>query len=150
MKSINIENKKAYFDYYIEDKLECGIELWGNEVKSLREGKASIKESWIAIEKGEMYIKKMHISPWRTANKFDIDENRDRKLLAHKSEIKEFSRKIEQQGYTLVPIKVYMDKTAKVKVLVGLAKGKHRYDKRRCEKEAQVKKDIARAMKGAE
>lgn len=149
MKTVSIENKKVFHDYYVEETLECGIELWGNEVKSLRSGKASIKESWISIEKGELVIKKMQITPWETSNKFDVDALRDKKLLAHKKEILNFKRKTEQQGYTIVPVKVYFDKNGRVKVLVGLAKGKHNYDKRRCEKEKQVKTDIARAMKAA-
>lgn len=145
---MSIENKKAYFDYYVEDKLECGIELKGNEVKSIREGKASIKESWVSIENGQLYIKKMHISAWKTANKFDIDENRDRRLLAHKAEIVKLESKVNVQGYTLVPLKVYINSAGKVKVLLGLCKGKHSYDKRRCERDKQVKLDISRELKG--
>lgn len=141
-----IENKKAYYDYYVEDTLECGIELKGNEVKSLREGKASIKESWIAVENGELLIKKMHISQWRTANNFDVDENRVKRLLVHKKEIKELDRKAQVQGYTLVPLKVYINSKGKVKVLLGVCKGKHVYDKRRVEKEKQAKRDMERAF----
>lgn len=141
-----IENKKAYHDYFVEETLECGIELRGNEVKSLREGKASIKESWIAIENGEMFIKKMHITAWSTANKFDIDENRVRKLLLHKSEIREFDRNVQQAGYTIIPLKIYFN-NGKCKVLIGLCKGKHNYDKRAVEKAKQTKRDIERAMK---
>lgn len=141
-----IENRKAYHDYFIEETLECGIELRGNEVKSLREGKASIKESWVAIENNEMLIKKMHITKWDTANLFDVDENRERKLLAHKSEIKELDRKAQLQGYTLVPLKVYFN-NGKCKILIGLAKGKHNYDKRHVAKEKQAKRDMDRAIK---
>ena len=141
-----IENKKAYHDYFVEETLECGIELRGNEVKSLREGKASIKESWIVIENGEMFIKKMHITAWSTANKFDIDENRVRKLLLHKSEIREFDRNVQQAGYTIIPLKIYFN-NGKCKVLIGLCKGKHNYDKRAVEKAKQTKRDIERAMK---
>ena len=147
-KSTVIENRKAYHDYFVEETYECGIVLWGNEVKSLRDGKASIKESWVAIENGEVLIKKMHVAPWNTANSFDIDETRERKLLMHKSEIKELSRKVQQDGYTLVPLKVYFSDASKVKVLVGLCKGKHDYDKRQVEKEKQAKREMSRASKG--
>lgn len=147
-KSTVIENRKAYHDYFVEETYECGIALWGNEVKSLRDGKASIKESWVAIENGEVLIKKMHVTPWNTANSFDIDETRERKLLMHKSEIRELSRKVQQDGYTLVPLKVYFSEASKVKVLIGLCKGKHDYDKRQVEKEKQAKREMSRASKG--
>ena len=147
-KTPTIENKKAYHDYFVEETLECGIELKGIEVKSIREGKASIKESWVAIEKGEMLIKKMHITRWDTANAFDVDENRVKRLLAHKNEIRDFDRKAQVLGYTLVPLKVYINK-GKVKVLLGLCKGKHNYDKRQVEKNKQAKRDMDRALKGA-
>lgn len=147
-KSTVIENRKAYHDYFVEETYECGIALWGNEVKSLRDGKASIKESWVAIENGEVLIKKMHVTPWNTANSFDIDETRERKLLMHKSEIREVSRKVQQDGYTLVPLKVYFSEASKVKVLIGLCKGKHDYDKRQVEKEKQAKREMSRASKG--
>lgn len=146
-KTPTIENRKAHYDYYVEETLECGIELHGNEVKSIRDGKASIKESWVTIENGELFIKQMHISAWETANKFDVDENRVRKLLAHKSEIREIDRKVQRDGYTLVPLKVYFV-NGRAKALIGLCKGKHNYDKRAVEKERQAKKDIDRIAKG--
>lgn len=146
-KTPTIENRKVYHDYYIEETLECGIELLGNEVKSIRNGKASIKESWIAIENGQLLLKKMHINSWETANKFDVDEDRVRRLLAHKSEIKEFDKKVQRDGYTLIPLKIYFN-TNKVKVLVGLCKGKHTYDKRDVERAKQAQRDMNRAMKG--
>lgn len=146
-KKVSIENKKAYYEYYVEETLVCGIELRGNEVKSIRRGTASIKESWIAIENGELLIKKMHITRWGTANAFDVEENRERKLLAHKSEIKDFDRKVQTAGYTLVPLKVFIDDNSRVKVIIGLCKGKHNYDKRRVEKDKQAKRDIDRALK---
>lgn len=140
---MKIENKKAYHDYFVEETLECGIALRGNEVKSIREGKASIKESWVSIENGQLVLKKMHITAWGTANKFDVDEDRERVLLAHKKEIRDFERRVKQDGYTLVPLKVYFER-GKAKVLVGLCKGKHAYDKRQVEKEKQIKRDMAR------
>lgn len=145
-KTPTIENRKVYHDYYVEETLECGIELLGNEVKSIRNGKASIKESWIAIENGQLLLKKMHINSWETANKFDVDEDRVRRLLAHKSEIREFDKKVQRDGYTLIPLKIYFS-NSKVKVLVGLCKGKHTYDKRDVERTKQAQRDMNRALK---
>ena len=135
-----IENRKARYDYFTEDTLECGISLWGNEVKSLRDGQASIKESWIVIENGEMLLKKMNITPWSKTNSFDTDATRTRKLLAHKEEIRKLQGKVILQGYTLVPLKVYF-KEGKVKVLVGLCKGKKSWDKRDDEKKRSMERD---------
>lgn len=146
-KNLSIENKKAYHDYFVEDTLECGIVLKGNEIKSIRDGKASIKESWIGIQDNELFIKQMHITAWQTANKFDVDETRNRKLLAHKSEINKLSKTLQMQGYTLIPLKLYIKDNQKCKVLVGVCKGKHNYDKRQSAKEKQIKKDIDRALK---
>lgn len=148
---MNIENKKAYHDYFIEDTLECGIQLLGNEVKSIRLGKVSIKESWVDISNGHLIIKQMHISKYETASWHDrldikISETRDRDLLAHKSEIGKLQQKIQNDGYTLIPLKMYFH-NGKVKVLIGLAKGKHNYDKRNSLKDKQVKRDIDRALK---
>jgi len=122
-------NKKAYFDYFIEDKLETGIELFGTEVKSLRMGKCSVKESFVRIEKGEVYIYGMHISPYEKGNIFNKDPLRVRRLLLHKYEINKWNAKIMQKGYTLVPLQVYL-KGSLVKVEIGLARGKKLYDKR--------------------
>ena len=146
-KSIIIENRKARHDYFINDTLECGISLRGNEVKSIRAGKASIKEAWISTSSGDMIIKQMHITPWETANRYDVDEVRDRVLLAHRSEISKFSRLVARDGYTLVPLKIYFNSSGKCKVLVGLCKGKHEYDKRATEKERSVKKAIREKLK---
>ena len=142
-----IEKGKANNNYFVEKTLECGVSLRGNEVKSIRAGKASIKGAWIAIEKGQLLLKKMHITKWDTSNLFDVDENRERSLLAHKSEIRNLERKAQVQGYTLIPLKVYFSDTNKVKVLVGLCKGKHDYDKRQVEKEKQAKREMAKALK---
>ena len=122
-------NKKAYFDYFIEDKWEAGMELYGTEVKSVRMGKASIKESYIKIEKNEVFIYNMHISPYEKGNIFNKDPLRPRKLLMHKKEIQKMVGKIAQKGYTIVPVEVYF-KGSLVKVQVALAKGKKLYDKR--------------------
>ncbi len=132
-------NKKAYHDYFIEDTYEAGIELVGTEVKSLRMGKCSVKESFIRIDKGEVFIYGMHISPYEKGNIFNKDPLRTRRLLLHKTEIRKLLAKAAQKGYTIVPLRVYF-KNSLVKVEIGLARGKKLYDKR----EAIAKKDMAR------
>lgn len=134
-------NKKAYHDYFIEDKYEAGIQLFGTEVKSVRMGKCSIKESFIRIEKGEMYLYGMHVNPYEKGNIFNKDPLRVRKLLLHKSQIVKLGAKIAEKGFTLVPLQVYF-KGSLVKVEIGLAKGKKLYDKR----EDIAKKDQRREM----
>ena len=122
-------NKKAYHDYFIEDKYEAGIVLHGTEVKSLRMGKCSIKESFIHADHGEIYIEHMHIAPYEKGNIFNKDPLRVRKLLLHKREIRKIEGQIAQKGYTVVPLSVYFSGSL-VKVEIGLAKGKKLYDKR--------------------
>lgn len=122
-------NKKAYHDYFIEDTYEAGISLVGTEVKSLRMGKCSVKESFIRVEKGEVFVYNMHISPYEKGNIFNKDPLRVRKLLLHRAEINKMTGKMAQKGYTLVPLKVYF-KGSLVKVEIGLARGKKLYDKR--------------------
>ena len=132
-------NKKAYFHYFIEDKWEAGIELYGTEVKSIRMGKVSVKESYIKIEKGEVFIYNMHISPYEKGNIFNRDPVRVRKLLLHKTEINKLSGKTSEKGYTIVPLQVYI-KNGLCKVEIGLGKGKKLYDKR----DSIAKKDVRR------
>ncbi|MBO4559902.1 MAG: SsrA-binding protein SmpB [Lachnospiraceae bacterium] len=132
-------NKKAYFDYFIEDTFEAGISLVGTEVKSVRMGKCSIKESYIQIERGEVYVYGMHISPYEKGNIFNKDPLRTRKLLLHKAEINKLQAQVAQKGYTIVPLTVYL-KEGLVKVSIGVAKGKKLYDKR----ETIAKKDMKR------
>lgn len=132
-------NKKAYFDYFIEEKYEAGIELFGTEVKSLRMGKCSLKESFIRIERGEVFVYGMHISPYEKGNIFNKDPLRARRLLMHKREIMKLSGELAQKGYTLVPLSIYF-KGSLVKVEIGLARGKKLYDKR----ESLAKKDQRR------
>ncbi|MBQ3061086.1 MAG: SsrA-binding protein SmpB [Lachnospiraceae bacterium] len=132
-------NKKAYHDYFIEQKYEAGIELVGTEVKSLRGGKCSIKESFIRIEGGQVYVYGMHISPYEKGNIFNKDPLRVRKLLLHRYEINKIMGKISEKGYTLVPLQVYL-KGSLVKIEIALAKGKKLYDKR----QDIAKKDIQR------
>ena len=122
-------NKKAYHDYFIDDKYEAGIELFGTEVKSVRMGKCSVKEAFVKIDNGQVYVYGMHISPYEKGNIFNKDPLRVRKLLLHKSEIMKLNGKVTQKGYTLVPRQVYF-KGSLVKVEIGLARGKKLYDKR--------------------
>lgn len=122
-------NKKAYHDYFIDDKYEAGIELFGTEVKSIRMGKCSVKEAFVKIDKGQVYICGMHISPYEKGNIFNKDPLRIRRLLLHKSEIMKLNGKISEKGYTLMPLQVYF-KGSLVKVEIGLARGKKLYDKR--------------------
>ncbi|HIT06269.1 MAG TPA: SsrA-binding protein SmpB [Candidatus Scybalocola faecipullorum] len=122
-------NKKAYHDYFIDDTYEAGIALAGTEVKSLRMGRCSVKESFIRIENGEVYVYQMHISPYEKGNIFNKDPLRPRKLLLHKSEINKLMGRVAQKGFTIVPLKVYF-KGSLVKVEIGLARGKKLYDKR--------------------
>ena len=138
-KKIVANNKKAFFDYFIEETYEAGVSLAGTEVKALRMGKGSIKEAFIRIEKGEVYLYGMHISPYEKGNIFNKDPLRVRKLLMHKYEINKLLGKIKEKGYTLVPLNIYF-KGSLVKVEVGLARGKKLYDKR----EAIAKKDQRR------
>ena len=132
-------NKKAYHDYFIEDTYEAGIELFGTEVKSMRMGKCSIKESFVQIDKGEVFVYGMHVSSYEKGNIFNKDPLRTRKLLLHQYEIRKIAGKIAEKGYTLVPLKVYF-KGSLVKVEIGIAKGKKLYDKR----ETIAKKDQRR------
>lgn len=146
LKQITIENKKAYFDYFIDDTLECGISLNGNEVKSIRSGMASIKGAWCQIQNNTLVLRGMHITKWDTSNTFDIDEDRERILLAHKKEILSLQDKVKLKGITLVPLRVYFSRN-KCKVLIGICRGKHTYDKRECQKERDAKREIARSLK---
>ena len=133
------QNKKAYHDFFIDETYECGIALHGTEVKSMRMGKCSIKEAFIRIEDGEVFVYGMHVSPYEKGNIFNKDPLRVKKLLLHKYEINKLLGKIKEKGYTLVPLQVYF-KDGKVKVEIGLARGKKLYDKR----EAIAKKDQRR------
>ena len=132
-------NKKAYHDFFIDETYECGIALHGTEVKSMRMGKCSIKEAFVRIEDGEVFVYGMHVSPYEKGNIFNKDPLRVKKLLLHKYEINKLLGKIKEKGYTLVPLQVYF-KDGKVKVEIGLARGKKLYDKR----EAIAKKDQSR------
>ena len=139
-------NKKAYHDYFIEDRIEAGISLAGTEVKSLRMGRCSIKESFVREEKGEMYIYGMHISPYEKGNIFNRDPLRPRKLLLHRAEIRKLAGQVTQKGYTLVPLQVYF-KNSRVKVEIGLARGKKLYDKRQDIARKDLRREAEREFK---
>lgn len=139
-------NKKARFDYFIEDSFETGIALHGTEVKSLRMGKGSIKEAFVRIENSEVYIYGMHISPYEKGNIFNKDPLRVRKLLMHKSEINKLYGKIQEKGYTLVPLQLYF-KDSLVKVEIGLARGKKLYDKRQDIAKKDMRRETERDFK---
>lgn len=140
------ENRKARHDYFIEEAMEAGIELVGTEVKSIRAGKANLKDSYAEVRNGEIFICNVHISPYEKGNIFNRDPLRDRKLLLHKSEISRLLGFTTQQGYTLVPLSLYL-KNGRVKVNLAVAKGKKDYDKRDAMLEKAAKRDIDRQMK---
>lgn len=139
-------NKKAFHEYFIDEKIETGIELYGTEVKSLRMGKCSIKESFVKIEKGEVFVYGMHISPYEKGNIFNKDPLRVRKLLLHRNEIGRLAAKIKEKGYTLMPLQVYF-KGSLVKVEIGLGKGKKLYDKRDDMAKKDARREIERGFK---
>lgn len=141
-----VENRKARHDYFIEEKYEAGIELVGTEVKSIRAGRANLKDSYAEVRNGEVFVRNMHISPYEQGNIFNRDPLRDRKLLLHKSEIDKLIGYTTQQGYTLVPLTLYL-KHGRVKVALAVAKGKKNYDKRQSLIEKSAKRDIERQMK---
>ena len=140
---MEIKNKKAYFDYFIEDEIECGIELKGTEIKSLRKGSGDLKDTFAVIRKDEVYLLNMYIDKYEEGNQFNHQERRTRKLLLHKHEIKKLKVALEREGYSLVPLKAYM-KDNKVKILLGIGKGKKLYDKRATIKERDLKREDAR------
>lgn len=140
------QNKKAYHDYFVEEKYEAGIELFGTEVKSIRAGKLNLKDSWCSVVEGEMFINGMHISPYEQGNIFNRDPMRVRRLLMHRREIIKLFSCVKQDGYSLIPLSVYFS-GCRVKIEVGLCKGKKLYDKRASEAERSAKRDIDRAIK---
>lgn len=140
------QNKKASHDYFIEETIECGIVLSGTEVKSVRLGKVNFKDSYASVEHGEVILNGMHISPYEQGNIFNKDPLRDRKLLLHKSEIRKLIGYIQQKGLTLVPMKLYF-KRGKVKLLLGIGRGKKLYDKRNDMAKKDAMRDIERRLK---
>ena len=140
------ENRKAFHDYYIEDKYEAGVVLSGTEVKSLRAGRVNLKDSYVQAKEGEMFLIGVHISPYDHGNRYNLDPMRTRKLLMHKSEIIRLYTTVKQDGLTLVPTKCYF-RDGKVKFEIGLARGKKNFDKRDADAEKTAKRDIDRAIK---
>ncbi len=135
------QNKKAYHDYFVLEKLEAGIELFGTEVKSIRQGKINLKDSWCFVKDGEMFVNGMHISPYEQGNIFNRDPLRTKRLLLHKKEIRRFYAQVKQEGLSIVPLSVYFLK-GRAKVEIGLCKGKKLYDKR----DVAAKKDAQRTI----
>ena len=140
------ENRKARHDYFIHETYEAGIELFGTEVKSLRAGKANLKDAYGAVKKGELFIEGMHISPYEQGNIFNRDPLRPKKLLMHKSEIMKLFGKTRENGFTLVPLRVYF-KRGRAKMEIALASGKHTFDKRRTLADKAMKRDVERELK---
>lgn len=141
------ENKSARFEYTIEDSVEAGISLDGGEVKSVRKGQISLKDSYCSVYKGSVFIKNMHIAVYDKIGAFNVrDSKRDRRLLLHRAEINKLLAKVEQKGYTLVPLKVYFSKSL-IKVEIGLCKGKHTYDKKQTIKDRDLSREAQREIK---
>ena len=139
-------NRRAKHDYFLEELYEAGMSLTGTEIKSVREGRVQFKDSYISIVQGEAIIKGMHISPYRQGSFFNVDPDRDRKLLLHKYEIRKLDQKVRLKGYTLVPVRIYL-KNGMAKLELALAKGKNLYDKRESEKMRDAKREMEKALK---
>ncbi|MEK4627329.1 MAG: SsrA-binding protein SmpB [Solibacillus sp.] len=140
------QNKKANHDYFIEETIEAGMVLTGTEIKSIRDARVQLKESYVSIRDGEAWIRNMHISPFDQGNRYNHDPLRERKLLLHKKQISELIGSVKRDGYTIVPLKIYI-KDGYAKLLIGLAKGKKDYDKRNDMKKKEAKRDMERAFK---
>lgn len=140
------QNKKAYHDYFIEDTFEAGLVLQGTEIKAIRAGRVNLKDSYAQIKNGEIFLFGMHISPYEQGNRYNHDPLRTRKLLLHKKEISKLIGETKEEGYSIVPVKLYL-KNGYAKVLIGLAKGKKKYDKREDLKKKEAKRDIERAFR---
>lgn len=143
---MEVLNRKAKFDYFIDDTYECGIVLKGSEIKSIRDGKVNLKDSYGIVRNNELYILNMHISKYENSGVFNHDETRTRKLLAHKNEIYKIRDKVSIEGYTIVPIKLYI-KDGRAKILIGIGKGKKNYDKKHAIKERDIDKYNKKTMK---
>lgn len=143
---MEILNRKARHDYFIEEVYEAGIELTGTEIKSIRVGSCNIKDSYAVVKKGEVFLLNMFVAPYKEGNIFNHKETRTRKLLLHKKEIKKISEKQEQQGLTLIPLKLYFKKN-KLKVELGICRGKKNYDKRESIKERDIKRSVEKELK---
>ena len=139
-------NRKSRHEYFVEETYECGLALHGTEVKSMRQGRVNLKEAFCQVKNGEMWVIGMHISPYEQGNIFNVDPLRDKKLLMHKSEIRKLASQVQRQGYTLIPLRIYL-KDGRMKLELGLCKGKQLHDKRDDAADRAAKRDIERAMK---
>ncbi len=142
-----IRNKKAYHDYEILEKYEAGIALQGTEVKSLREGKANIRDAFVRIENGEAFLFNAYIAPYTHGNLFNHEPTRKRKLLLHKSEIKRLMGKVQEKGLTIIPLRIYFNQRGKAKVEIALVRGRKKYDKREAIKRRELEREAQKAMK---
>ncbi|GER69746.1 SsrA-binding protein [Weizmannia acidilactici] len=140
------QNKKASHDYFIEETYEAGLVLQGTEIKSIRAGRVNLRDSFARVEKGEVYVYGMHISPYEQGNRYNHDPLRPRKILLHRREIDKLTGVVKEQGYSLIPLKIYI-KNGYAKVLIGLARGKKNYDKREALKKKEAAREIERAFK---
>lgn len=143
---MEIINREAKFNYYIEEEIECGITLLGTEIKSIREGKANIKDSYAIIKNNEVYLLNMHVNEYKEGNLFNHDPRRTRKLLLHKSEIRKLAKHVSQDGMTLIPLELHFSKN-KAKILLGLCKGKKNYDKREVIKQRELNREASKLHK---
>lgn len=141
------ENRKARYDYHIEEKHEAGISLMGTEVKSIREGKVSLRDSFARFNRGELFLENMHVAPYSHGSHFNHPPLRQRKLLLHKQELRRLEGKVSERGYTLVPLSIYLNERGKVKVELGLARGKLKEDRRRDIMEREARRDLERMLK---
>ena len=139
-------NRKAFHDYFVEERVECGMELKGTEVKSMRQGRMNLKESYAVVRNGEVIVRGMHISPYEQGNRFNTDPLRDKRLLLHKSQIRHLGQEAAKMGYSLIPLQVYL-KDGRFKLELGLCKGKKLHDKRDDIAERDAKRDIQRALR---
>lgn len=141
------KNRKALHDYFVEDRIECGLVLTGTEVCSLRENGCQLRDCYVTIRNGEAWLNGVHISPYSHGNIFNVDTERRRKLLLHKKQILQLAQRVKERGYALVPLSMYFNEDGRVKVEVGVCKGKKNYDKRASIAERDAKRDVARALK---
>jgi SsrA-binding protein len=143
-KTISIKNKKAYFEYFLMEEYDAGIQLTGTEIKSIREGKVSFVDSFCAFENGELFVKNLHISEYRLGTHYNHDPKRDRKLLLNARELKKLAAKTKEKGLTIIPFLLYINEKGYAKLKIALAKGKHSYDKRETLKDKDIRREIDR------
>lgn len=143
--AVVVKNRKAFHDYFIEERYEAGLVLQGTEIKSIRNGRVQLKEAYISIRNGEAFVKNMHIAQYKQGNRYNHEENRDRKLLLHKHEIEKLQRSETQDGYTIIPLAMHLVR-GRAKLEIATGKGKHLYDKRQVEKERTMKREMEKAI----